>query len=118
MSKILKVDFAEEFPQKKNHDCCTRGSMMKKYFFSKRKVEMHYSKRDKMIMMPLFAYNIYYVVILLSFLRHPNLGGITAPYLNKNVTSSEETTRSQTCYRTRYRREKCQVRFEIWGMFC
>ena len=54
---------------------------------------MYYSKRDKMIMMLLFAYNIYYVVILLSFLRHPNLGGITAPYLNKNVTSFEETTR-------------------------
>jgi hypothetical protein len=41
--------------------------MMKKYFFSKTKVEMYYNKRDKMIMMPLFAYNIYYVVILLSF---------------------------------------------------
>jgi hypothetical protein len=38
-----------------------------KIFFSKRTVEMYYSKRDKMIMMPLFAYNIYYVVILLSF---------------------------------------------------
>jgi len=44
--------------------------MMKKYFFSKRKVEMYYSKRDKMIMITLFAYNIYYVFILLSFLRH------------------------------------------------
>jgi hypothetical protein len=37
---------------------------------------MYYSKRDKMIMMPLFAYNIYYVVILLSFLDIPNLGGM------------------------------------------
>ena len=53
-AKILKVDFAEEFP-KKNHDCIVKyPGMMKKYFFSKRKVEMHYSKRDKMIMMPLF----------------------------------------------------------------
>jgi hypothetical protein len=51
--------------------CC---SMMKKYFFSKRKVEMYYSNRNKMIMMPLFAYNIYNVVILLSFLRPLNLG--------------------------------------------
>ena len=55
--------------------------MMKKYFFSKRKVEMYYSKRDKMIMMPLFAYNIYYVVILLSFLRHPQFRGHVVTYL-------------------------------------
>jgi hypothetical protein len=55
--------------------------MMKKYFFSKRKVEMHYSKRDKMIMMPLFAYNIYYEVILLSFLRHPQFRGHVVTYL-------------------------------------
>jgi hypothetical protein len=50
-------------------------SMMKKYFFSKIKVEMHYSKRDKMKMMPLFQYNIYYVVILRSFLRHSQFRG-------------------------------------------
>jgi len=31
---------------------------------------MYYSKRDKMIMITLFAYNINYVFILLSFLRH------------------------------------------------
>ena len=55
--------------------------MMKKYFFSKRKVEMHYSKRDKMIMMPLFKYNIYYVVILRSFLRQSQFRGHMVTFL-------------------------------------
>ena len=54
--------FAEEFPYtgKKNHDCIVVVHIY--YFFSKRKVEMYYSKRDKMIMMPLFAYNIYCIL--------------------------------------------------------
>ena len=42
---------------------------------------MYYSKRDKMIMMPLFAYNIYYVVILLSFLDIPQFRGHVITFL-------------------------------------
>ena len=61
--------------------------MMKKYFFSKRKVEMYYSKRDKMIMMPLFAYNIYYVVILLSFLDIPQFRGHVITFLKIAIES-------------------------------
>ena len=50
-------------------------SMMKKYFFEKKRVEVYYSKCNKMIMMPLFWYNVYYVVILRSFLRYSQFRG-------------------------------------------
>ena len=58
-AKILKVDFAEEFPKKKSWLYCAVPMMKnEKYlFFSKIKVEMNallYGKRDQMIMMPLF----------------------------------------------------------------
>ena len=39
-------------------------SMMKKYFFSKTKVKIYYSKRYNMMPMPLFEYNAHFVVIL------------------------------------------------------
>ena len=71
--------------------------MMKKYFFSKRKVEMYYSKRDQMIMMPLFAYNIYYVVILLSFLDIPQFRGHVITFLKIAI----ESLRSQCVHTTR-----------------
>jgi len=38
--------------------------MMKKYFFSKTKVKINYSKRYNMMPMPLFEYNTHFVVIL------------------------------------------------------
>ena len=71
--------------------CC---SMMKKYFFSKRKVEMYYSKRNKMIMMPLFAYNIYNVVILLSFLSLSQFRGHVVTYLKIAIESRSRYVRT------------------------
>jgi len=41
---------------------------MKKYFFSKTKVKIYYSKRYNMMPMPLFEYNTHFVVILQWFL--------------------------------------------------
>ena len=73
--------FRRRISKKKNHDCIVYRvptSMMKKYilfFFKTKRVEMYYSKCDKMIMMPLFWYNVYYVVILQSFLRYSQFRG-------------------------------------------
>ena len=44
-------------------------SMIKKYFFSKTKVKIYYSKRYYMMPMPLFEYNNHFVVILLIFVH-------------------------------------------------
>jgi len=68
--------------------------MMKKYFFSKRKVEMYYSKRDKMIVMPLFAYHIYYAVILLSFLDITQFRGHVITFLKIAIETHLENNRS------------------------
>ena len=56
---------------------------------------MYYNKRDKMIMMPLFAYNIYYVVILLSnFETYLNLGDMWT-YLKIAIESPKVSCEGQ-----------------------
>ena len=53
LGQNFESGFRRRISKKKNYDCIVY-SMMKKYFFFENKVQMYYSKRYEMIIMPLF----------------------------------------------------------------